>query len=202
MGRVRLRDMNVAELLDRYGAIVTGRPVSEVLSRTRSRSYVARLSAVERELQARSDEEWLASLTKKERADPERAAQIVKLRRWTHGGSKQGGEPPLHVRDPRLRVVPTAELLERFAALAIKEDGSAIETRDRHYWKLEAITDELRWRDGETGCGRCSRSTHTLISPSAPGRRTRRGRLRLNCRGAGWTRSMTTAGLRRAGRPA
>jgi hypothetical protein len=151
MGRVRLRDLGVTELLDRYHAIVTGRPVSEVLSRTKSRSYVARLSAVERALQARSDEEWLASLTRKERADPERAAQIVKLRRWNYGGSKQGGKPPLHVRDPRLRAVPTAELLERFAALAIKEDGAGIETRDRHYWKIEAIEDELQWREGDEG---------------------------------------------------
>jgi hypothetical protein len=150
MGRVRLEDMSVADLLDRYGAIVSEEAPKNV-GRKRSRRYIARLSAVERELQARSDDEWLASLTKKERADPERAAQIVRLRRWTHGGSKKGGKPPLHVRDPRLRVVPTAELLERFAALAIKEDGAGIETRDRHYWKIEAIEDELRWREGDEG---------------------------------------------------
>lgn len=151
MGRVRLKDLDVNGLLDRYHAIVTGRPVSEVLSHKKSHSYVARLSAVERELQGRSDDEWLASLTKKERADPERAAQIVKLRRWNFGGSKKGGKPPLHLRDPKLRTVPTAELLERFAALAIREDGAGIETRDRHYWKIEAIEDELAWREGEEG---------------------------------------------------
>lgn len=150
MGRVGLKDMSIAELLDRYGAIVSAEAPKNV-GRKRSRRYTARLSAVARELQARSDDEWLASLTKKERADPERAAQIVQLRRWTHGGARKGGKPPLPVRDPRLRVVPTAELLERFAVLAIREDGAAIETRDRHYWKIEAITDELRWREGEEG---------------------------------------------------
>jgi hypothetical protein len=150
MGRVRLKDLDVTGLLKRYGTIVSEEAPKNV-GRKRSRRYTARLSAVERELQARSDDEWLASLTKKERSDPETAAQIVKLRRWTHGGSKQGGQPPLHVRDPRLRVVPTAELLERFAALAIKEDGAGIETRDRHYWKIEAIEDELRWREGDEG---------------------------------------------------
>ena len=138
-------------LLKRHYAIGNERPVSQVLGGKKSRSYVAKLSAVERELQARSDEEWLASLTNKERADPERATQIVKLRRWYHGGMKKGGQPPLHVRDPRLRTVPTAELLERFAVLAIREDGAAIETRDRHYWKIEAIADELRWRNGDNG---------------------------------------------------
>ena len=123
-------------LLKRHYAIGNERPVSQVLGGKKSRSHVAKLSAVERELQAWSDEEWLASLTNKERADPERATQIVKLRRWYHGGMKKGGQPPLHVRDPRLRTVPTAELLERFAVLAIREDGAAIETRDRHYWKI------------------------------------------------------------------
>jgi hypothetical protein len=150
MGRVRLKDLDVTGLLKRYGTIVSEEAPKNV-GRKRSRRYIARMSAVERELQARSDDEWLASLTKKERADPERAAQIIKLRRWTHGGSKQGGEPPLHVRDPGLRVVPTAELLERFAALAIKEDGAGIETRDRHYWKIEAIENELAWREGDEG---------------------------------------------------
>jgi hypothetical protein len=150
MGRVKLKDLDVTGLLKRYGAIVSEEAPKNV-GRKRSRRYIARLSAVQRALQARSDEEWLASLTRKERADPERAAQIVKLRRWTHGGSKQGGEPPLHVRDPRLRAVPTTELLERFAALAIREDGAGIETRDRHYWKIEAIEDELRWREGDEG---------------------------------------------------
>jgi len=57
----------------------------------------------------------------------------------------------LHVRDPKLRGVLTAELLERFAVLAMREDGAAIETRDRHYRKIEAIADELRWRDGDEG---------------------------------------------------
>jgi hypothetical protein len=87
MGRVWLKDLDVNGLLDRYHAIVTGRPVSEVLSRTKSRSYVARLSAVERELQARSDEEWLASLTKKEPGArcADRQAPAVDSRRSERG---------------------------------------------------------------------------------------------------------------------
>lgn len=125
MGRVRLKDLDVRALLERYHTVVSGRPVSEVLSHKKSPSYVARLAAVERALQARSDDEWLASLTRKERADPESAAQIVKLRRWNYGGSKKGGQPPLPVRDPRMRAVPTAKLVERFAALAMKEDRAA-----------------------------------------------------------------------------
>ena len=151
MGRVGLKDLDVRGLLDRNHAIVNGRPVSEVLSGTTSRSYAARLSAVERAPQARSDDEWLASLTKTEKADPETAAQIVKLRRWYYGGSKQGGPPPLRVRDPKLRVVPTGELVDRFATLAIREDGAGFEASERIYWKIEALEDELAWREGDEG---------------------------------------------------
>ncbi len=43
MGRGRLKDLDVRELLDRYHAIVTGRPVSEVLSHKTSRNFAARL---------------------------------------------------------------------------------------------------------------------------------------------------------------
>ncbi len=153
MGRVRLKDLSINDLIGRYHATETGRPVSDVLSHKTSRGYVARLAAVERELHARSDDEWLASLTRKERADPERAAQIVKLRRWNYGGSKKGGPQPLRVRNPRLRTVPTGELVERFAGLAIKEDKATgdVEAIDRLYYRIEAIEDELRWRDGEEG---------------------------------------------------
>lgn len=170
MGRVRLKDLDVTGLLMRHHALGSERPVSEVLSGEKSRRYIAKLAAVERELLARSDEEWLASLTTKERADPEGAAQIVKLRRWYHGGMKRGGQPPLRVRDPKLRVVPTSELLERFAVLAIREDGAAIETRDRHYWKIEAIADELRWRDGDDGLrALLSLYTHPSYRRTRPG---------------------------------
>lgn len=59
MGRVRLKDLDVRGLVDRYHAVVNGRRVSEVLSGKKSRSHGARLSAVERAFAGIQATQWM-----------------------------------------------------------------------------------------------------------------------------------------------